>query len=349
MRARVVKWFVVVAALLVMPVAGYAQEAALAGSVSDSTGGVLPGVTVTATHEATGNTFVAVTDERGAFRIGARIGAYRITAELPGFTTVTRSGVTLLVGQTVALDMQMTVTGVAESVTVTGEAPLINVTQSTIGSNIDPLQMSELPVQGRDWTSLALVAPGNRTTAMGSVPVQDRGDVREFQLNMDGQQVTSQLGPGGQPRFSRDAIAEFQFISNRFDATQGRSTGVQVNAVTRSGTNNFNGTFAGYFRNAEWGAEDPVLGVKVPLKEQQWSSTFGGPILRDRLHFFGSYEYDRSPKSTIANTAFPLFNITLEGKETTHLSTGRLDYQLSPANRLMLKGNLTTFSSPFTS
>ena len=117
---------------------------------------------------------------------------------------------------------------------------------------------------------------------MGSVPVQDRGDVREYQLNMDGQQVTSQLGPGGQPRFSRDAIAEFQFISNRFDATQGRSTGVQVNAVTRSGTNNFDGTFAGYFRNAEWGAEDPVLGVKVPLEEQQWSSTFGGPIMRDK-------------------------------------------------------------------
>jgi hypothetical protein len=219
MNSGAVRWFIVVAALLALPVLGYAQEAAITGSVTDSTGGVLPGVTITAVHEATGNTFSTVTDERGVFRMPARIGAYRITAELPGFTTVTRSGVTILVGQTAALDMQMTVTGVAESVTVTGEAPLINVTQSTIGSNIDPLQMSELPVQGRDWTSLALVAPGNRTTAMGSVPVQDRGDVREFQLNMDGQQVTSQLGPGGQPRFSRDAIAEFQFISNRFDGT----------------------------------------------------------------------------------------------------------------------------------
>jgi len=348
MKSGVVRWFIVVAALLALPVLGYAQEAAITGSVTDSTGGVLPGVTVTAVHEATGNTFSTVTDERGIFRMPARIGAYRVTAELPGFTTVTRSGVTILVGQTAALDMQMTVTGVAESVTVTGEAPLINVTQSTIGSNIDPLQMSELPVQGRDWTSLALVAPGNRTTAMGSVPVQDRGDVREFQLNMDGQQVTSQLGPGGQPRFSRDAIAEFQFISNRFDATQGRSTGVQVNAVTRSGTNNFDGTFAGYFRNADWGSEDPVLGVKVPLKEQQWSSTFGGPIISDKFHFFASYEYDRSPKSTIANTAFPAFNITLEGKESTHLTTGRLDYQLSPSTRLMLKGYQTTFNSPFT-
>ncbi len=348
MKSGAMRWFIVVAALLVLPTTGYAQEAAITGLVTDSTGGVLPGVTVTAVHEATGNTFVAVTDERGAYRIPARIGGYRITAELAGFTTVTRSGVTLLVGQTVGLDMQMTVTGVAESITVTGEAPLINTTQSTLGSNIDERQMTELPVQGGDWTSLALIAPGNRTTTMGGVPVQDRGDVREYQLNMDGQQVTSQLGPGGQPRFSRAAIGEFQFISNRFDATQGRSTGVQVNAVTRSGTNAFNGSFSGYFRNAEWGAEDPVLGVKVPLEEQQWTGAFGGPIIRDRLHFFASYEYDRLPKSTIANTAFPSFNITLEGKESTHLSTGRLDYQMSTAQRLMLKGNLTSFTSPFT-
>ena len=126
-----------------------------------------------------------------------------------------------------------------ETVTVTGEAPLLDLADSSLGGNIDPRQMSELPVQGRDWMSLALLAPGNRTTATGGAPVQDRTagrDLREFQLNLDGQQVTGQLGPGGQPRFSRDSIAEFQFISNRFDATQGRSSGVQVNAITKSGT-----------------------------------------------------------------------------------------------------------------
>src|SRR3990170_7934210 len=88
------------AAILSLPAAGYAQEAVLSCTVTDSTGGVLPGVTVTAVHEATGNTFVAVTDERGIFRIPARVGGYRLTAELSGFTTVTRSGVNLLVGQT---------------------------------------------------------------------------------------------------------------------------------------------------------------------------------------------------------------------------------------------------------
>src|SRR5512132_4573564 len=117
------------------------------------------------------------------------------------------------------------------------------------------------PVQGRDWMSLALLAPGNRTTAMGGAPVQDRTagrDLREFQLNLDGQQVTGQLGPGGQPRYSRDSIAEFQFISNRFDATQGRSSGVQVNAITKSGTNMLSGVFHTNFQSSRFNAPDPV-------------------------------------------------------------------------------------------
>ena len=105
MKSGAVRWFIVLAALLALPVMGYAQEAAITGSVTDSTGGVLPGVTVTAVHEATGNTFVAVTDDRGIFRIAARVGGYHLTAELAGFSTVTRTGVTLLVGQTVAVSL----------------------------------------------------------------------------------------------------------------------------------------------------------------------------------------------------------------------------------------------------
>ena len=120
------------------------------------------------------------------------------------------------------------------------------------------------------------------------------------------------------PAASRASAAtrsrEFQFISNRFDATQGRSSGVQVNAITKSGTNSFAASFAGNFRNSDWNAEDPVLGVKVPLRNQQFSGTFGGPILRDRLHFFANYEYDRVPQTTIWNTPFPAFNITLDGQ-----------------------------------
>ena len=119
--------------ILMLPGVSHAQEATISGAVTDATGGVLPGVTITAVHEATGNRFVAVTDERGIFRIPARVGGYQLVAELQGFTTVTRAGMQLLVGQVVSLDLQMSPSGVAESVTVTGEAPLLNVSTSTLG------------------------------------------------------------------------------------------------------------------------------------------------------------------------------------------------------------------------
>src|SRR5207244_10547028 len=131
--------------ILTMPVGGYAQEAIVAGAVTDSTGGVLPGVAVKAENEASGNTFQAVTDARGACQIPVRVGVYKITAELSGFRTVTREGVELLVGQTAAINLQLTPSGVAETVTVTGQAPLVETTTSSLGGNIDPRQVSELP------------------------------------------------------------------------------------------------------------------------------------------------------------------------------------------------------------
>src|SRR5687768_1264522 len=107
MTGDVLKRVVLLSFMLLLPAMSYAQEAVLTGTVTDATGGVLPGVTVTAVHEATGNTFVGVTDGSGIFRIPARVGAYRITAELAGFTTVARTGVQILVGQTAAINIQL--------------------------------------------------------------------------------------------------------------------------------------------------------------------------------------------------------------------------------------------------
>jgi len=162
-----------VLAILALPPFAAAQEATLNGTVRDNTGGVLPGVTVTATHEAAGSTFVGVTDQSGVYRIALRTGVYRVTAELTGFTTVARPGIELLLGREVTLNLDMTVSGVQETVTVTGEAPLIEVTSSTVSGNIDPRQMSELPVNGRNWMDLSLLAPGSRSNAASEVP-QDR-------------------------------------------------------------------------------------------------------------------------------------------------------------------------------
>src|SRR5204862_603338 len=225
------------------------------------------------------------------------------------------------------IDLRMSLTGVSETVTVTGEATLVNTATSNLGGNINQRQITELPSQGRNWMSLALLAPGNRTNAQGNLPVQDRVDVREFQLNVDGQQVTSNLGTGNQSRYSNDSIAEFQFISNRFDATQGRSTGVQVNVVTKSGTNTLAGSLVGNFRDSAWNASDPVLKRVLPYQNQQVSGTLGGPIVKNKLHFFGNYEYERQPLTSIWSTQYPRFNVELDGIRNVKLAGLRMDEQ----------------------
>src|SRR5262249_6452667 len=204
--SRFVGRLLLLCAMLALPTMALAQDAVLTGTITDSTGAVLPGVTVTAVHEASGNNYEAATDARGVYRIPVRVGAYKITAMLAGFGNATRMGVELLVGQTITLNLQMSPSSLQETVTVTGEAPLIETQSSELAGNIDPRQVQDLPSVGRNWMSLALLAPGNRTNAAGALPVQDRVDVREFQLNVDGLQVTANLGTGNQARYSNDAI-----------------------------------------------------------------------------------------------------------------------------------------------
>jgi hypothetical protein len=322
--------------------------------VTDSSGAVLPGVTVTATNETTGNTFVGVTLETGNYRIPVRVGMYRITAELSGFSTAARGGIQMLVGQTATLNLQLAPSTIQETVTVTAEAPLIDLKNSSLGGNIDPRQVAELPAQGRNWMALALLAPGSRTQAgatgnAAQTPLPDRNnnEAREFQLNVDGQQVSADIGTGGQAKFSADSIAEFQFISNRFDATMGRSTGVQVNAITKSGSNLLSGLFRGNFRDSRFNAENPVLHVVEPQKNQQYSTAVGGPIIKDKLHYFGNYEYEREPRTSIFNSPYPVFNVSLTGKNTQKKGGVRLDYQVSDRTRLMGKFSKATIYEPF--
>src|SRR4029079_2163402 len=240
MRVDLGRFVVLACLILLLPLTASAQEATITGLVPDATGAVLPGVTIVAVHEAAGNQFEAVTDQRGALRLPVRVGTYPTTAELAGFTRLETLRIQLLVGQAVQLNLQMSPTNLQETVTVTAEAPLIETTQASVGGNIDPLQMSELPVQGREWMSLALLAPGNRTTTIGDEPVTvPREDNPDYSLNLDGQQVGNTLGALNQPRFSRDSIAEFEFVSNRFDATQARSPAAVVNAISKSGSNAF--------------------------------------------------------------------------------------------------------------
>jgi hypothetical protein len=325
-------------ALLALPLLAYAQDATLLGAVKDNTGGVLPGVTVTAVNEASGISFVSVTDERGLYRIPIRIGTYKVTAELAGFTTFTRPGIEILVGRQITLNFDMSVSSIQETVTVTGEAALLDTSSSTIGTNIDPRQVEQLPINGRNWMDLTMSAAGSRTNSPSEVP-QDRQGY--FQTNVDGQSVTLTVCCAqNQPRYSKDSIAEFQLTTNRFDATQGRTMGMMVNAVTKSGTNIFSGSAGAYFRNDAWNAADFIQKTVLPYKDQQISGTFGGPIVKDRIHFFGNWEFENNPQTFTFGgptgpfpSAGPSINLNLDAKYRINQGGAKVDLQFNPKNR----------------
>lgn len=323
---------VLVAAIVLVPLMAFAQDATITGTITDATGGVLPGVTVTAVNDASGNTYEAVTDARGVFRMPVRIGNYKMTAALAGFADATRTGLTVAVGQTVTLNLQLATSGVQESVTVTGEAPLIEVSTSSLGTNISQAQMSELPVNGRNWQDLGMLAVGNKVNDVSGPGIAAVG-VGTYQVNIDGQQITYYGGGlnNVQARISRDAIAEFEFISNRFDATQGRSSGIQINAVTKGGTNNQSGSVGAYFRSDKLNAPDPVLHETLPYSDQQLSFTYGGPIIKDKFHYFANYEFEREPVTFVWDTPYPAFNLAFTGPRHENKGGGRLDYQFSPS------------------
>jgi hypothetical protein len=231
MRVRSIGLFA--AAIVLCAASAFAQEATIFGAVTDSTSGALPGVTITATSVTNGRVFSSVSDERGEYRLrGLAPDRYKVQAELSGFATIVVPEVEVLVGQNRPVPFAMQVATLSETLTVTGEAPLVDISSTQVAGNVDRRQMEELPLQGRNWMELAMQVKGITANAVDNNPgVRDRA----FQLNLDGQEITQQVAGGGfgQPRFSREAIAEFQVITNLFDITQGRSLGIQVQAISR--------------------------------------------------------------------------------------------------------------------
>src|SRR4029453_1596172 len=193
--------------------------------------------------------------------------------------------VELLVGQNARIPFSLKLATVSETLTVLGESPLVDVSSSQVTGNVDRRQMEELPVQGRNWMELSKLIKGITANDVGNTPGVSRDD--DFQLNLDGQQITQKIaGSGfGQPKFSRESIAEFQIITNMFDITQGRATGIQVQAISRSGTNKTSGSLYGFFRDDKFNAPDPVANRLLPYQNQQIGGALGGPVVKDKIHF----------------------------------------------------------------
>jgi hypothetical protein len=345
---RCIPWCL--AYVLVLSVFAAAQQnAAVQGIVVDESQAVLPGATVTSTEMSTGLQSVAIAEADGRYRFtNMAPGQYKFRIELSGFAAVEIGGVELLVGQSVSVPrVVMKVATLTETVTVTAEVPLVNTTSSQVAGNIDRRQMAELPLQGRNWQELSLMVKGVTANNVTNTPGASDG---QFQLNLDGQQITQRVAASsfGQPKVSREAIAEFQIVTNMFDITQGRSTGLQVQAISRSGTNDLRGSAYGFFRSDTFNAADPVTHTVLPFENQQTGATLGGPIVRNRMHFFGSYEYERQPLTAVlAPTLLPNQTWQFPSKSINQNYLGRVDYQASASDNVTVRGQHWSFSNPF--
>lgn len=331
--------------ILFRPDAASAQMATVRGTVRDASGTLLAGAVITARHEATGNIFATRTDEHGGFSVAVRPGIIEIRAEHTGLATVTER-LELLVGRTGFVDVRFSREGNGSAAS-TAPAPSDTAASAPTG-NIDPRQMQELPLNGRNWMTLTILAPGSRQDAVEDVPAAPLGAgvVPSFQLNLDEQQVTEVYNLVPQPRYSREAIEEFELIS-RFDATQGRSSGMQVNAITRSGTNRFSGSSAVYVRDGALNAADPVAGVVLPYSNQQVVTSAGGPLRINRMHVFGSYEFEREPQTVTYTTPYPRFNRSLTGTRRENKALVRFDAQFSSSSRLSARMTMFRLDQPY--
>lgn len=282
-----------------------ATGAEILGTVADAGGGVLPGVSVTVTNVGTGLTRNLVTDGEGRYRApNLPVGNYEVQAELSGFRMAIRQGIQLTVGRAAIVDLTLTIGTVTESVTVTGEAPLVDVTTSSLGGLVDREQIENLPLNGRNFVQLTLLETGV-THARTASQSQTFGSGLKMSVNgarmdynnfmMDGTSMNSvnQIAIGGTSgqALGSEAIQEFQVLTSNFTAEFGRSGGAVINVVTKSGTNRFAGSTFYYNRNEAMDSPDffDTRGLP-PFSRNQFGATFGGPIQQDRMFFFAAYE-----------------------------------------------------------
>ena len=328
-----------------------AQQTGFTGIVTDSQGAAVAGARIEV-KQAGGSSFFATTNARGVYTFPSIAAEeYTITATSPGFATVEKH-ILLLVGQLATVDLSLPVASTTATVVVESNDSLaIDTTSSAVAGNITPTEVQDVPINGRNYVELSALVPGIKANSFGNTPVAsgqgtNAGDAEtgKFQITLDGLQVSQDsVGSSfGQPRFSQDAISQFQIITNRFDATSGRSAGIYVNVQTKTGTNDLHGGVFGYFRNSYFNAADPIAKKVLDFADQQYGGTVGGKIRRDKLWYFGSYEGEHQPNTAtitpyVTTTAGAIFTHPTILKTNEYL--GRLDYQRNDKNHFFLRGD----------
>jgi hypothetical protein len=284
-----------------------ASTADLIGTVVDPNGAVVAGATVTARNPATGISRTVTANDSGEYQIiGLQPGNYEVTAQAATFRTVVVSPVRLTVGQRAELRIQLEVGEATAVVNVTGDAvQLIETTQPTISNTIDQQRIENLPINERSATGFALtISTVGRDNGrpIGPAPTSglniggQRG--RSTQVNVDGSDFTDNSINAARSTVSQEAVQEYQVATNSYTAEFGRATGGIINVVTKRGTNDFTGNLFGFIRDKRFQARNPFAPIDRPdFRRTQFGGTLGGPMVRDQLYFFASYEGRRRDES----------------------------------------------------
>jgi outer membrane receptor protein involved in Fe transport len=336
----------------------------ITGRITDAQGAAVPGVTVTAKNASTGFTRTEIADQEGVFRLLALpVGTYDLTAEIAGFNKFEGKGVIVNVGQNVAIDFSMSVAGVTESVQVTS-TPLIETNTSAVGGVVDVARIESLPLNGRQFANAAVTIPGvmlgfhsDPTKSTQYSPQIGGGNGRNVNYQIDGGDNNDDTVGGLLQLFPLEAIQEFQFVTSRYKAEYGRSNGGVMNIVTKSGTNDWRGSWFTLFRddtlNAATETEKRAAGdddvEKQDYRRYQYGGSFGGPILQDKAHFFAAYERTQQDTFQVVDTLglFPEFDGPQPTPYRENLFTGKMTMNVTPSQYLAVRYGRNTNSQPY--
>jgi hypothetical protein len=287
---------------MLTPAIGRAQTTAatISGVVADETQSPVPGANVSVRHLETDTRRELVTDHEGRYYVPAlEPGQYEVTVALAGFQTSVRDGILLTLGQHAVINVSMKLGALEERIVVTGSAPLVETSRSGVTGLVEQEQIRELPLNGRDFTQLALLQPGVIAAPTGGSRMVSIAGARPNQISymLDGADINPQrnegIGSAAGGQLGVESVREFQVLVNTYSAEYGRSTGGIVSAVTRSGTNTFHAAAFEFHRNDSLEARDyfdPPEAKQPPFKRNQFGGYAGGPLKRDRTFFFASYE-----------------------------------------------------------
>ena len=336
--------------LLALPsaVTGQALGSRLSGMVTDASGAALDGAAVTIRDVQSGRKYELRTGPPGSYRaIGLIPGEYEITAALAGFITLSRR-LSLLVDADATVNFTLAVASVSDRVTVTAESPLVEVSRSEPASTITQSQVDALPILDRNFLTLAQLLPGSGPVN-GTVPrfaitrFGGPADQRSgYTTIIDGGDIDDAQWGSPTINIGQDAVQEFKVYRGQFDAQYGHALNAVVTVATRSGTNQFNGRGFYFGRDNRLNARNPLASEILPFDEQRAGGSVGGPFVRDRSHFFGSYERDNV--DNVRLIALPAANPLAATENGVFPAAGdnqtiavRLDHRLNPSQTLSVR------------